>query len=153
MSQDRWNEAGAEEISTSEFDKVIKEMDAKWLEVEETKKVASSVREEYDAIENKLLDMLKRAKKSKYIAEGLGTVSIKNTYQVTTPKTLDAKQRLFNWIRGRDGDDGLMAMLSINSQRLNAWTNELKTQDPLIEIPGLDQPTHRETISFRAVKK
>lgn len=150
---DRWNTVGAEDIPTTAFDTLVSRMLTEWDVYEAKLDEAKALKAVYDETEIELMDLLKRAKKTKYQAEGLGTVGITNKYMVKTPKSIEDKQSLFDWIKGKFGYESMMGLTTINSQTLNAFVNEIKEKEPTIEIPGLEAPTHRETLSFRAEKK
>lgn len=153
MSLEEWNEIGAEEVSTAELDSLARLMNDQWSEVEKAKKAAEVVRAAYDDTEAKLMELLKKAKKTKYVVEGLGTLSIVTKFMVRTPKSSEEKQSLFNFIKENKGPEVLMGLVSINSQTLNAFVNEEKKNNPLVEIPGLEAPTARESLSFRSERK
>lgn len=144
-----WDAASAEEISTAELDALVVEMQAQWLIYEALNEDAKAQRAKHDATEAKLLDLLKKAKKTKWQVDGVGTAYLINKYQYVTPKTVTDKQRLFNYIKLRHGDEALMGLLSINANTLNAFANKEKEESPLAEIPGLPAPTHRESLGFR----
>lgn len=150
---DQWNEVAAEEVSTAQLDELAKLMNEQWNEVEKAKKAAEAVRETYDQTESRLLELLKKAGKTKYVVEGLGTLSISTKFMVRTPKTPEEKQALFNFIRESKGPEVLMGLVSINSNTLNSFVNEEKKVNPLVSIPGLEAPTARETLSFRSERK
>lgn len=149
---DAWNEAAAEEISTAELDALVHQMQKEWAEYEAANEVAKAARAKHDESEEKLLDLLKRAGKSKWQVDGVGTSYIINKYQYTTPKTADDKRKLFDYIAKEHGEAALMGLLSINSQTLNSFANKEKEEKPLADIPGLGAPTHRESLGFRKGK-
>jgi len=151
---DSWDEATPViEVSTQELDALVQRMDTLWDESEKVKKLASEARAAYDEVEARVLAMLKAAGKKSYIVDGLGTVSITNKYMITTPKGIEEKKRLFAYINKEHGEEGLYGLLTINSQTLNSFVNAELDRKPEVQIPGLDAPTHRESLSFRAKKK
>lgn len=151
QNQNEWATTDAA-ITTEALDEAVKKMKAARECYEAASKVKQTASDVLDGLENSLIDILKRAGKSKYIVDDIGTVSIMNKYSVKTPKETHQKDAFFGWIRSKYGEDTLKAMLSINSQTLNAFVNEAKTNEPLIEIPGLDAPTHSEIIRFTSKK-
>jgi len=148
-----WDEIGAEEIPTTTFDKAVDKMLKLWEVVEDKKEAATIAREEYDKAEAEVMDLLKRAKKTKYYVEGVGTTSIVHKYTIKTPKSTTDKQQLFEWIRGTQGPENLLGLLSINSQTLNAFVNAEKEKNPLVEIPGLEPPVLQEQLRFTKQRK
>lgn len=153
MSLNEWDALDKVEISTALLDEKIKKMRELRLEYEEKKAAATEAHDAYERAETEVMALLKSAKKSSYIVEGLGTVSIRNRYVVRVPKDLSSKQRLYNYIRDKHGSEELLALTSINHQTLNAFVNAEKENNPLVEIPGLDAPTHEESLAFRSVSK
>lgn len=142
------------EISTAVLDEKIQKMQEQWAEVERTKKIASEARELYDQMESEVMGLLKAAGKSKYYVEGLGTAYIVNRYVVKTPKTIEAKKQFFKYLREK-GEDVLFGMATVNHQTLNGFYNaEIKAATEAgkglgFKIPGLEEPTHEESLGFR----
>jgi hypothetical protein len=153
MEEMNWDEVGAEEIPTTEFDKAIDKMLKLWDVVEEKKEAATLAREEYDKAEGVVMDLLKRTKKTKYYMEGVGTTSVVHKYTIKTPKSTTDKSLLFEWIRGTQGPENLLGLLSINSQTLNAFVNSEKEKNPMVEIPGLEPPVLTEQLRFTKQRK
>ena len=136
----------------------IKELMAKRRELvqiyDARKKAASEAHQELEDCEHKILEFLTAAKLDKFSAPELGTTYIINRFTVRVPKTIEEKRALFDYIQKQHGDDALMAMLSINSNSLNAFHKEeleRKKEDPLWSLPGVEEPTHQQTLGFRKV--
>lgn len=153
MDLEAWDAVDTKEISLEEMDAKIKALQEKWAEVEAIKAKASEARAQYDDQERRVLELLKAAKKSKYSVDGLGTVYISNRYITRVPKGLAEKQALFNWIKEQKGPDTLMGMVSINHQTLNSFLNKEYEEKPGTTVPGVEAPTHEETLGFRAERK
>jgi hypothetical protein len=153
MSINEWDELEKVEISTQLLDEKIIAMRKLRADYEEKKAIATEAHELYERAETEVMALLKAAKKSSYIVENYGTVSIRNRYVVRVPKDITSKQRLYDYIRERHGSEELLALTTINHQTLNAFVNAEKEQNPLQEIPGLDGPTHEESLAFRSVSK
>jgi hypothetical protein len=152
MSLNEWDQVDSVEISTQELDAKVALMSKQWEEYEEAKKLATESRERYDKTEKEILGMLKAAKKTKYHVDGLGTVSVRNRYVVRVPKGLTEKEALFNYIKEKQGYESFMGMVSVNHMTLNSWVNAEKEANPLVEIPGIEAPTHEESLAFRQSK-
>lgn len=150
---EQWDAVDAEDISTQALDEATNAMLELWNTYEVKKKLASEALAEYEEAETVLMDLLKRAKKSKYFIDGVGTVSIRNQFVVRTPKTPEEKTALFNFIRDNKGPEALIGLVSINHQTLQAFVNSEKETNPEVIIPGLEAPTLRESLQFRASKK
>ncbi len=148
-----WNQEAAEEVSTKELDDLVIQMQADWDAFEVQNDKAKELRAVYDTTEAKLLELIKRAGKTKWNAEGIGTAYVINKYAITTPKTGSAKEKLFAYIKERHGPETLLGLLSINSQTLNSFVNKELENNPLENIPGLDPPTHRESLGFRKERR
>jgi subtilase family serine protease len=103
-------------------------------------------------LENQIMTKLKEVGNTSYVSK-YGRASIKTSLSYRTPKDLDAKQQLFEYIKAK-GQDVYLSLLSVNSQTLNAWAKQ-ETQRAVeagtfpFSIPGLDEPISYETISFR----
>jgi hypothetical protein len=139
--------------SMEEMDNLVKEMNAKRAEYEAAKEISNKLHAEWDAMKAKVVASLKAAGKSKYWVDGIGTAYIINKLSVKMPTTLDRKQELFNFIREQGGPEALLSFATIHHQTLNAWYNETLEKDPSKRIPGLDEPTHEETLGFRKESK
>jgi len=147
-----WMEPQVDTVDLQKMDDLIREMRSKKEEHEEAKKKATEIYKEYATLEHKVVAALKSAGKKSYKVDGLGTFSIVHKQVVTTPKTVEAKREVFEYIRNKYGDDVLDTMRSINHQSLNSFYNQEaeKAEDPsLFEIPGLDAPTVKEEARFR----
>lgn len=82
--------------------------------------------------------------------------SEKNSF--TTPKTIDDKKALMEYLRATGGDELLNTYLSFNSKSINKYANDLlklreDQGDFNVEIPGLGTPKKYYTLSFTGGKK
>lgn len=103
-------------------------------------------------LENKIMSKLKEVGNTTYVSK-FGRASIKTSLSYKIPKDIEAKKKLFEYIKSK-GDDVYNSLLSVNSQTLNAWAkaeNQHAADNGIFpfEIPGLDEPISYETISFR----
>ena len=146
------NSQPAQAISTEKLDEMILTMQETWEKYEEAKKVASKLFQEYESQETDVINTLKAINKSKYFVDGLGNVSVTTKYSFKIPASLEAKEELFNYIREAHGEDVLKGMVSINSQKLNAWAKEELETKPELNIPGLDSPTPKDSLSIRKAR-
>jgi len=153
-----WNDAvGVNEdaISMKEMDKLVKDYVEKREGHEAAKKLASEAYNLREEAEFKVLSALKAAGKTKYVVEGVGTFSIVCKEQVTVPKTIEDKDKLFAWIRQTYGEDILKDMVSIHSAKLNSFYKDAAEQAEdrsTFSIPGIDQPVVREEVRFNRSK-
>ena len=80
-----------------------------------------------------------------------GTISIRDLWRVETPKTDEAKQKLFDFLT----DNGLFyKYATINSNSLNSlymeyWEAAQAAGELSYELPGIEQPKLFRDISFR----
>lgn len=151
MSTDleQWDNATVTEgVTLEQMDQLIKDLRAKRDEYDDKKAIATAAYNELDEMETKVINALNANKRSKYEVEGVASVSISHKESYTTPKTLDSKQKLFDYIKSKYGPDALMGMVGINSATLNAWANK-ESEAGVMEIPGLEAPTATETLSLR----
>lgn len=149
MDLSEWAEQSTQSISLEQMDQLVQSLKAKREKHKEAKEAAAKIYEELEEAEKAVIGALKSSGKSKYEAEGVGLVYISHKTTYSTPKTIDDKTKLFNYIKGKHGNDALMTLVSINHQSLNSWANKETEENPLLEIPGLDQPTATETLNFR----
>lgn len=102
-----------------------------------------------------LITMLKAANKKKYHVDGVGTVAVTEKLKVTTPKSLEDKQALFEYLKRELGNEGFLASASVNYNTLNRIYNEAfdkaKEDGNAAEfsIPGIEQPQAEFGLSFR----
>lgn len=141
------------QITLEEFDQALvayyETKKAKELVESELKKAEEAKR----LAESKVMEYLKITKKDSYEVRGVGKASLVKKLQVNTPSNPENKRKLFDWIFEKYGQDGLDKYQTINYQSLNSLYNE-EAQEAMInkqqlEIPGLDLPTTRESLSFR----
>ena len=154
MSLEEWNKETAEDISVSEVDRAILEYDEADKAYKETKKICDTASKEKSQAAAKVLDLLARSKKSKFVVDNLGTAYIINKLTVTTPKTNPDKEALFKYIKEKYGHETFMGFAGINSARLNSFFNEeaaLAAKEGVanFEMPGVQQPQSYQTLGFR----
>ena len=152
MSDDQLNEwdiaESGETTTLEQMDDLIRELRSARDEYDAKKKEATEAHNKLEVIENKVINTLVANKKSKYELEGVASVSVSHRESYTTPKTVPAKQSLFEYITKKYGRDALMSMVSINSQTLNAWATK-ESESGVMSIPGLEAPTATEVLSLR----
>lgn len=158
VSQKDWQEATAEEINLKELDALVDESVKAWADSDAKKKIYTEAYHKAEKVDMKILSLLNRAKKSKYFVDGLGTMIVVRTEVVTTPKTIEAKKEFFKYLRDIS-DDVFYALVSVASPTLNSWykqkVEEAQNAGKLLgfQVPGIEAPTTRETLSFRKDKK
>lgn len=142
-------------VSTAELDAAIKELKEANDNYDKVKAVSTEAFHLCEKLESKMVALLDAAGKSKYECEGIAAVSVSLKASVTTPKTPEEKQRLFDFLERKFGHDGLMAYQSVNSQTLNSLYNKemAESVEKGIEFEMgnvLALPTLKKTLSMRA---
>ncbi len=146
---DEWAEQPTQEISVSQMDELIKNLKAHRELHAKAKEESAKAHALLEEVEKLVLNTLKACGKRKYEVDGIGMVytSVKETY--ATPKTVDAKKKLFDYIKEKHGPEALMGLVGINHQTLNSWAAKEVDADPQVQIPGLEAPTSEEILNFR----
>ncbi len=123
---------------------------------EKVEEELKEINADLSALKTKILQALQATGQDKFVAKGLGTVSIKRTDSVTTPKTVEERQALWQYIQDKYGPDAAWAKFNINSQSLNSFFKEEREaiQDALdkslFKLPGVGEPQTFLDISFRS---
>jgi uncharacterized protein YhaN len=160
ISLDMWMDSESKNsgVTTEQLDKEIRLYKELEKDYEAKKKISSEAYRLMEDQQTKVMELMKLAGKTKYNVEGLGTAYFINKLLVPTPKTIENKKQLFEYIKARHGDIFLMDKLSIHSATLNKLYNdefnEYKetSQDAIFNIPGLDAPTAHQSLGFRKDK-
>ena len=136
-------------VDVAAMDKMVHEYRQKRLAYEAKKQEAADLYHELEAAEDLVRNALLVTGKSKYFVDGVGTVSVvqKSSYQ--TPKTIEDKAQLFDYIQRKHGQEALMNYLSIHSASLNSFANKELESNPTLTIPGLNTPTVTTELRFR----
>jgi hypothetical protein len=138
-----------QQTSLAEMGLLIQKLQAARDSYEAAKKASNAKYQELEEVEKEVMNTLKANGRTKFEEEGVGLAYIVQKEIYATPKTIDQKQALFEYIRQKYGPETLTNMLSINHQSLNSWCNKEVEAEPTLQIPGLDQPTSVETLNFR----
>ena len=145
-------------LNVAEMDELITKSAEAWEKHDAAKAIASELYKEAEAIDEKILLALKDAGKSKYFVDGVGTMSIVSKLSVVVPKSLEAKKKFFAHLK-KKGEALLYSMLTVNSNTLNSWYNEEINQAEEsgkaegFLVPGIDQPTTRESLRLLRDRK
>lgn len=117
-------------------------------------KAAVSVKEnEYDELERKAISMLGELGKKSYPTEA-GLITKVEHWKVKLPQTPEDRKQFFDYLKEKGIFDNL---ITVNSNTLNSFFKAeweaLKQSSPEeamnFRIPGINEPTLHETISFR----
>ena len=157
ISQDVWISATAEKpLDLSEMDSLVQKSLEAWQLADEKKKAYSEAYEAAEKVDAQIMEALKLAGKSKYFVDGVGTVSISQRTIVRVPNHPEAKKKFFKYLQDL-GEGVFYSLATVNSNALNAWFNskvEEETSRGVLgfSVPGIDDPTMRETIRFNKVR-
>ncbi len=141
------------EISLAEMDQMITTLRELKDKYAEASAVSKSLFKEVKEAEHRIVSVMEKAGKKRYILEGVGQISLEKGMSVQTPKTPEQKQAFFNWLKEEMGEDGYLTYASVNSASLNKLykdkVEEYGERGEILEIEGLDQPTSYTKLSLR----
>lgn len=165
---DQWMEAAAEgsAITTEQLDMMAKEYQEKYEEYEKLKAEATQLGKDAEVLEGKLIEALNQAGKTKYYVDNIGTFYFINKMTVPTPKTVQDKKKLFDYLLKQHGETFLLDKQSINHQTLQSlYKAEFEDHVAACEkagkpeeaanftIPGLSEPTTMQSLGLRKDKQ
>lgn len=138
-------------VTLQELDMICAEYAAKRQEKE---KLDAEVRErekELFALEQKIQAYLEANNKTKYSVDGVGTFNVVERFSYKIPRTPEAKEKFFSYLRDKGVYEDL---INVNSQTLNAFCKgQLEEardrQDFNFTIPGLEEPTLFKKVQLR----
>ncbi len=142
-----------QDITTNDLDlkfQHIREIRKEKKKAEEVVKGFSKTKTE---LEGQMISMLKQVGKKKWemaTPEGKTAVfSIAETFTVTTPKTIEEKAALWDYLEEKYGSEVAMEKFSINANTLNAFYNQEyeaipEDQKAIWSLPGVGTPTMYE---------
>jgi len=151
-----WAEGDPVDISVEELDTLVANLRAQREVCDRLKEEKAKAEKLKEKLEGMILEFLRASGKSKYFVDGIGTVYQIEKLVFPTPKSVEQKQALFDYIRQKYGDEALLGYLSMNHNTLNSFAGKemevgLK-EDPNFKIPGLEEPTRRVTLGMRKDK-
>jgi hypothetical protein len=140
------------QVTIGELQGMVKNLSEKRKEYETQKKIASSINEEVEIIEQKILSVLENQNLTKFNVDGIGTVYTSDKFQVSFPKDPDKADAL----RAYCYENGLASMLTMNHNSLNSLYKSKKEELELAGeldfsnvLAGVDEPKVYKTIGFR----
>lgn len=120
-------------------------------EIDILKAQLSTMENEKREMEHKLITALEANSKERWDIAGIGTLSTVHKWNFTQPKSPEAKNHFFNYLKTAGIFEELV---SVNYQTLNAFckremevAKERGQSD--FQIPGIDEPQLYKTISLR----
>lgn len=136
-----------EEISTATFDEAVRILAKAQEDYDQVELILKDASEKKEAARAAILDLMEKSGKSKYQLDGYGTVSRTEKYSITTPKDNDSKEKMLAHFSEK-GRDFFLSYVSVNSATLNSYFNSSKEANPDFTIPGIGDPTVRQSIRF-----
>lgn len=136
-------------LEVAEMDQLVATYRSARMDYEAKKQEATDLYHKLEEAEAKVRNALLTSGKSKYFVDGIGTVSMVSKSSYGTPKSIEEKAALFDYIRRTHGQEALMNYLSIHSASLNSFANKELDGNPTLEIPGLKTPTVTMELRFR----
>lgn len=141
-----------QEISTSELDAAVREMQELDMDYEAKKKISSEAHAKFEEARTKVLSMLQAAGKTKYYVEGIGTVSMAMKYSVKVPQDPNAKMEMLSYFLAL-GQDVYPGLLTVNHQTLNSYVKQKSEEDPEFRLPGIGERKEEPELRFRRTKE
>lgn len=148
-----WDEVEPSDISVEDLDKAAVEY-ANAREIYDVKRAtANEAHREMERKKTRLITLLSYAKKKRYSVEGVGDMTVVEKMKVKTPKDIEDKRKMFDWIEERFGEEGMYNFASINHNSLNSLYNEVSEEfaakGEIFEMPGVGQPESEKTLQLR----
>lgn len=145
-------------VTTQMLDQIVITMHAAREMYETAKAESTRLYNEYAELEGKVIEALHQAGKTKYVVEGLGTVSLISKFVVPTPKTIEQKKAFFDYLRNTHGETVFWDKVGVNHMTLqtiyNSDMNEaLEGGNAAFKIPGLDDPTAMQSLRLTKERK
>lgn len=139
-------------ITLQEMEKFAAEIDTLRKEEAAASATKKAITEKLEVAENNLIKILGENDLTSYRAS-CGLLSIAYRTSVKTPKTAEDKQKFYDYLRSKGLYD---SMISVNSQTLNSFYKSEMEQaqeagNSEFAIPGINEVTINETLSFRRV--
>ncbi len=147
-----WDNLEVEDIKLEDLDNLILQYQQVRADHGVVKSEAALLWEQEQKPEGLIVSTLIKAKKSKYYMDEIGTISIKDNYSVATPKTIEDKKLLLEYIKKTYNEEMCFDRLSFNSRSLTSFVKEeyriaLEDGNADFKIPGLSEPSINQTLS------
>lgn len=141
----------SEKVTVSDLDALVEKIFQQRQKIEALGEETTKLNLELAKMKEQMVLFLKELGREKY-ATPLGTVSIKERWSVTTPKSPEDRAAFFNYLK----EKGLYEeLVSVNSQTLNAffrseWDAAIEKGEAMtFKIPGLSEPKVFMDLSIR----
>lgn len=157
---DQFTEAAADpsSVSVEEMEAKLREYDGVRADADDLNAKLKEVNQKKAELELQILDMFEKLGKTKYYLDGVGTISTRTAYSVRTPKDMDSKKKLLQYIHDKYGPEAYWDYATVNSAKLNSFFKEElalaeESGDTSFQLPGVEAPTSRVSLSLRRDKK
>lgn len=154
MEQMDFSLGDSDSVTTEELDLAVKNMQDSREAYDQRKKLSAEAYHVYQKNKEQVLELLGKTGKSKYVVDGLGTVSVVDKLKVQTPKSNTEKEQFFKWLEEREGHDGFLAYATVNHNTLNSLYKRYvefhaENGEEFTGIPGIGEPISEKEIRFR----
>lgn len=143
------------EVSITELESTITALTEARKDYDMAKTIASEKNKVVDELEIKLIEMLEAVGKDVYVGNS-ARVTVVSKLQVTTPKSPEDKQKFFEWLKAKHGEETMWAYATVNHNSLNSLYNkeveEAQLRGSLANVEGIEAPTLRKTLQVRVGK-
>lgn len=150
---ENWDNVQAEDIPTTAFDNAVKTLADAREDYDRKKIVSTEAHHHVENCKKALLELLEKAKKRSYKAEGIGTITRVDKLKVKFPKDHENKALFFKWLTQEMGGEGYLAYATVNYASLNSLFNQMvedyaeKGKD--FTMPGVGEPQSETELRFR----
>lgn len=143
------------EVSIRDLEDTITKLADARQDYDLAKTIAAEKNKVVEELEGKLIEMLEQAGKDVYVGDR-ARVTVVSKLQVTTPKSPEDKQKFFEWLKNKHGEEAMWAYATVNHNSLNSLYNkeveEAQVKGSLAMVDGIEPPTVRKTLQVRAGK-
>lgn len=139
-------------ITTAEIDHAIELMAKFREEYDEAKSKSNSFYKNYEEQKAKVVVLLTKSGKTKYIHETVGNVSLRVKKTIRVPKDFDSRRTVFEHLESEMGRDAFINKFTLNSASLNSYYKEQHELDSTYELPGVGGYNETVELSLRRKK-
>lgn len=132
------------EVSIKDFEELVASAYADKKAAKELEDRAEEIKEKLKEKQIKIEAIMDQLGKEIYKSDS-GTVTLKTSLSVATPKEQEAKAAFFAWLE----EQGLFyEYASVDSKKLNTLFNSLAKGDPSYTVPGIEKPKPFKTLKL-----
>ena len=137
------------EMTVDQLRKEVEELKALSEQEDSAEEILNGIKKQIEAKKQIILSCLQANNLDNFKVPGVLQVSIRNEFYVKQPDTVEKVQAFNSWLE----TNGLDELRKVNSQTLNKLYRErleaAAEQGEIVEIPGLDMPTTKTTLTKR----